>query len=94
MHVAERSTEVTVTEPSSLERVVELLEPDDFEQPLRLVLQSAVQVTYSHGIVHYSEHGGYWLEGWFECEGIQRPCRLHQPADGPLMLRYHELFPG
>lgn len=93
MHVAQATTELTVSEPSSLGRVVELLEPDDFEQPLPLILQSGITVTYAHGVIHYDDRGGYTLEGWFERDGVPRPCRLVQPPDGPLTLRYHELFP-
>jgi len=93
MHVAQSTTEITVIHPSSLGRVLELLEPDDFEQPVPLVLHSGNQVIYSHGVIHYEDHGGYRLEGWFECDGVPRDCRLIQRPDGPLTLQYHELFP-
>lgn len=93
MHVAQTTTELTVTAPSTLGRMIEMLEPDDFEQPLTLVLQGGLHVTYAHGVIHYDDHGGYRLEGWFERDGVPRPCRLEQPPGGPLTLRYHELFP-
>jgi hypothetical protein len=93
MHVAELPTELVVVEPSTLGRVVELLQPDDFEQPIPLVLETGVHVSYAHRVFHYEGGGNYRLEGWFECDGIPRQCRLRQSPDGSLTLQYHELFP-
>jgi len=72
---------------------MDLLEPDDFEQPVPLVLRTGARVMYSHGVIHYDDHGGYRLEGWFECDGVPRACRLVQRPNGPLTVQYHELFP-
>jgi hypothetical protein len=93
MRVADEPTELVVRDPATLAQMVELLEPDDFEQPLPLVLANDIPVTYFHRVVHYDSAGGYILEGWFERDGIERDCRLHQQPDGPLLIRYYELLP-
>lgn len=92
MHRAEKPTELTVTEPSSLAAMIDLLEPDDFDEPVPLALLSGIHGIYTHGVVHYTGCG-YTLEGWFECDGVPRPCRLDQPPGGLLTLRYHRLLP-